>query len=151
MSANTDGIICESYDVCQPSIDDDTGINIIIYIYHYYCYKNIVFILSYDYYHLSLFWLCLCKSVTFLASILDIPSHQPSRQARTFAGTTTAAPAMPSPTVATQVGSHGPHGVSRVICAKIESSCHSVLECILLSCFKVGITSPRYHSDVTVP
>lgn len=33
MSANTDGIICESYDVCQPSIDDDTGINIIIYIY----------------------------------------------------------------------------------------------------------------------
>ena len=64
---------------------------------------------------LSLFWLCLCKSVTFLATILDIPGHQPSCQARTFAGTTTAAPAMPSPAVATQVGSHGPHGVSRVI------------------------------------
>ena len=32
MSANTDGIICESDDVCQPSIDDDTGI---IYTYIY--------------------------------------------------------------------------------------------------------------------
>lgn len=33
MSANTDGIICESYDVCQPSIDDDTGI---IFVYRLY-------------------------------------------------------------------------------------------------------------------